>query len=384
MLLVLFSSGWATGHFTAMLPVLATSEGLSHVVVDAAFGIYVLGLLPGLLWGGRLSDRLGRRPLLLYGAAVAALGNLLLACWHDQWGISAGRLIIGVGVGVAMSTGTAWCADLGGASGAMLSGVALSAGFGCGPMVSAALSEWVEPAPAGAFAVAGALSALTMVVVLVAARAPATSRASPAASSAPGCDDRQESGRAALRTAVPMGMWVFACAAVAMVTMAELMQHRFNGPFLPAVASALAQAVAVAVQLGARRRGWGPRSGVVGAAAAAAGFGVVAAAGDTPTLSVFVIVTVLLGAAYGLCLRQGLIDIETLAPLRQRGTLAGIFYGVAYLGFGLPLLLAAIRPAAGIAGPMLVLAAGAAATALLRSVQLRRRQATPGVHAHNV
>jgi hypothetical protein len=39
---------------------------------------------------------------------VAGLGNLaLLLCWHDQAGVFIGRLIVGAGVGVAMSAGTA-------------------------------------------------------------------------------------------------------------------------------------------------------------------------------------------------------------------------------------------------------------------------------------
>ncbi|WP_179466631.1 hypothetical protein [Mycolicibacterium vinylchloridicum] len=52
----------------------------------------------------------------------------------------------GVGVGVAMSAGAAWRADLGGGSGSVLAGVSLSAGFGCGPVVSALIAQF-SPAP---------------------------------------------------------------------------------------------------------------------------------------------------------------------------------------------------------------------------------------------
>jgi Na+/melibiose symporter-like transporter len=122
-LFLLFATGWAANHFAAMLPVFASSEGLSHQALDGAFGIYAVGLLPALLGGGSLSDRLGRRPLLLSGAAVAGLGNLSLLCVHDQAGIFIGRLIVGAGVGVAMSAGTAWSAEIGGGSGSVLAGV---------------------------------------------------------------------------------------------------------------------------------------------------------------------------------------------------------------------------------------------------------------------
>lgn len=82
-LFLLFATGWAANHFAAMLQVFAGSEGLSHQALDGAFGIYAVGLPPTLLFGGSLSDRLGRRPLLLWGAAVAGLGNLSLLCVHD-------------------------------------------------------------------------------------------------------------------------------------------------------------------------------------------------------------------------------------------------------------------------------------------------------------
>ena len=148
------------------------------------------------------------------------------------------------------------------------------------------------------------------------------------------------------------------------------MQYRFSGPWVPGVAAAVTLTAGVAIQMVARRRGWGRSAGVVGAAVAAVGFGAVAAAGDTPSLAVFFLIAVVLGIAYGLCLREGLIDIETMSPPRARGTLTGVFYVVTYLGFGLPVLLVAIKPAVGAVTPMLVLAALAATAATVRAVQV--------------
>lgn len=371
-LAVLFVSGWAANHFAAMLPVLADSQNLSHVVLDGAFGIYAVGLLPGLLGGGTLSDRLGRRPLVLWGAAIAGAGNLILLFWHDPAGIYLGRLVVGFGVGAVMSAGTAWCADLGGASGSVLAGVALSAGFGGGPLVSGLFAQAVGGATYAPFAITATLSAAVVVVAALASRSTNVQLhvRGPAAVAGP---DRRGGVWASLNAALPMGVWVFACATVAMVTMVERMQYRFTGPWLPGVVAAVTQASGVVIQLIARQRGWGPRAGVFGAVATAAGFGVVAGAGETPSLVAFFAVAVILGIAYGLCLRQGLLDIETLAPIPLRGTLTGVFYTVTYLGFGLPVLLVAIKPAVGITTPMLVLAGLAAAAALWRATQIRRR-----------
>jgi hypothetical protein len=68
-----------------------------------------------------------------------------------------------------------------------------------------------------------------------------------------------------------------------------------------------------------------------------------------------------------LCLRQGLVDVETLSPPRLRGTLTGIFWAVTYLGFGLPVLLVTIEPVVGITAPMIVLSIVAVAVAVLRA-----------------
>jgi MFS family permease len=374
-LALLFATGWAANHFTAMLPVLARGEGLGRAALDGAFGIYAVGLLPGLLGGGSLSDRFGRRPLLLSGAALAGLGNLALFCWHDETGIFVGRLIVGAGVGVAMSAGTAWSADIGGGSGSVLAGVSLSAGFGCGPVISALLAQFSGAPIHVPFAVTVGLSAAAVVagVILTKTTSQAhvgTHRTAPSVDAAPDVDDGRGAW-AALSAALPLAVWVFACATVAMVTMVERMQYRFSGPLLPGIAAAITLTSGVAIQLAARRWSWGAWSGAAGALAAATGFALVATAGPNPPLALFAIVAAVLGVGYGLCLRQGLVEVETLSPPQLRGTLTGVFYAVTYLGFGLPVLLVAIEPAVGNTAPLLVLAALAGAVAVARAARTR-------------
>ncbi|TDO14913.1 MFS transporter [Mycobacterium sp. BK086] len=383
-LAVLFVTGWAANHFTALLPVLARSEGLGRATLDGAFGIYAVGLLPGLLGGGTLSDRWGRRPLLLSGAVVAGLGNLTLLCWHDQTGVFVGRLIVGVGVGVAMSAGTAWSADLGGGAGSVLAGVSLSAGFGCGPVISALLAQFTTAPADVPFAVSVGLSVSAVLAGVVLTHAAEASAPFVSGPHVPAEAGTGQGVAAALGAALPLAVWVFASATVAMVTMVERMHYLVNGPLLPGMAAALTLTSGVVIQMIARRRAWGPRAGAVGALAAAIGFGAVAAAGPRPALAVFVAVALVLGIAYGLCLRQGLVDVETRSPPRLRGTLTGIFWAVTYLGFGLPVLLVAIEPVVGATAPMIVLSAAAAVVAGLRGIRglSSKRVAVPAVSDH--
>lgn len=372
---VLFVAGWATNHFAALIPVLRDTEHLSATVLAGAFGVYALGLLPGLLGGGALSDRIGRRSVVLTGSLVAAGGNLLMLAWHPAAGVYTGRLVVGVGVGLAISGGTAWAADLGGARGTTVAGTTLTAGFACGPLASGIVAEVV---PAGAavtapFAVAIALSvgAVLVAVARTTSAPPPTHDPSPSPASSGGAPAPVERsvGRALVRS-VPMALWVFSAVTVPVVVLAGRLGGDLGGPMVPGLASALALGTGVAVQVAARRAGWGPRAGIVGALLAAVGFAVAARTDAHPGVLLFVVTSVVLGSAYGLCLRAGLVDVETLTPPEHRGATVGIYYVCTYLGFGLPVLLEALRSGVGTTTPLLVLAALATGAALLRVVQL--------------
>lgn len=377
---VLFVAGWATNHFAALIPVLRDTEHLSATVLAGAFGVYALGLLPGLLGGGALSDRIGRRSVVLTGSLVAAGGNLLMLAWHPAAGVYTGRLVVGVGVGLAISGGTAWAADLGGARGTTVAGTTLTAGFACGPLASGIVAEVV---PAGAavtapFAVAIALSvgAVLVAVARTTSAPPPTHDPSPSPASSGGAPAPVERsvGRALVRS-VPMALWVFSAVTVPVVVLAGRLGGDLGGPMVPGLASALALGTGVAVQVAARRAGWGPRAGIVGALLAAVGFAVAARTDAHPGVLLFVVTSVVLGSAYGLCLRAGLVDVETLTPPEHRGVTVGIYYVCTYLGFGLPVLLEALRSGVGTTTPLLVLAALATGAALLRVVQLASTRA---------
>lgn len=368
---LLFVAGWATNHFAAMIPVLRDQEGLSATVLAGAFGVYALGLLPGLLGGGGISDRVGRRPVVLIGTSIAAAGNLLMLCWHTGAGIYCGRLVVGVGVGLAMSAGTAWAADLGGRRGTTIAGTALTAGFAGGPLVSGLVAQFIAESAALAapfvLTIALSLAAVAMGFRATAGR-PDPHRHEPPALPTTSVD--RSVGRALVR-AVPMALWVFSAVTVPVVVLAGRVGGDHSGPWVPGVASALALGTGVAAQVAARRADWGPRAGIVGAVLAAAGFALAVVVDEQQGVGLFIVTAVLLGSAYGLCLRAGLVDVETLTPPEHRGITIGVYYVCTYLGFGVPVLLESLRGPVGTATPLLVLTGLALAAAALRWTQLR-------------
>jgi MFS family permease len=367
-LAVLMATGWAANHFASVIPVLSDEEGLSASLLDGVFGIYALGLLPGLFAGGAMSDRLGRPRVVLPGALLAAVGTTTLLVSHEPVGLLLGRLVVGLGAGLTFGAGTAWAADLGGTQGTVLAGVFLTTGFGVGPLVSGLLAQWAPYPLETPFVVSLALSLAAVLLALIwavplapdtAARAGAVK--TPAAGSA----------GAALAWSLPVGLLVFASAIITIVTLPARLPSRYDGPALVGLSGALTLSFGIAVQTLARGRRWGPRAGVVGALCSAAGFGIAASAGEHIGIPLLVAVCALMGLAYGLCLREGLLDVESLAPGGQRGLLTGVFYVVTYIGFGLPLLLVLVHPALGASSPLAVCSLIALLVAATRTVQLR-------------
>ena len=153
-LAVLLATGWAANHFAGLLPAIREHQHLGVSTLDAVFGIYAVGLLPGLLIGGRASDAWGRQPVAWVGSAAALLGTVAMLLSLDSAVLLVGRVIVGVGVGFAISSCTAWASDLRGPSGAAIAGAVLTAGFAIGPFVSGLLASAGQSGIRVSFAIA--------------------------------------------------------------------------------------------------------------------------------------------------------------------------------------------------------------------------------------
>jgi MFS family permease len=382
-LLLLLATAWSANHFAALLPVLRQQENLSAGLLAGVYALYAVGLLPGLLAGGTVSDRIGRPAVALPGAALTLTGTICLLFWQDPTGLTIGRLIIGLGAGATFSAGTAWAADLAGATGATQAGLALTIGLAVAPAVTGVLAQWF-PAPLTApFIVSAALSLFAILLTLrrllhlhLHAIRPATQLAVPTVDRSPGGPRTGRSISAALGWSLPIAPWVFAAATVGLVTLPSRMPTTTGGPLLVGVAGAVVFGSGLLAQTVARQRQAGPAAGTLGAAAAAGGLALAGIGGNALPIPLAVVTFVLLGIGYGLCLRAGLLDLTIWGPPEHRGTLTGLFYLVTYLGFGVPPLLEAIRPTVGAATPLLALASLAWLSALSRWWRLRKSQAT--------
>jgi len=353
---LLFAVAWGANHFVPLLLVYRAHLALSSVELAILFGVYAVGLVPGLLLGGPLSDRRGRRAVVLPASVVALAGTCLLAGGQGGFGVLlAGRFVVGLGAGATFTAGTAWLQDLAGGeaagTGPRRAAVALSSGFGGGPLLTGVLAQWLPWPMQLPYAVHAAVLVATIVAVVLAPRSEPAGDAphrSPTAATNPSRAGREASqGRRRLpsgfATVAVVAPWVFVLPSVSSAVLPGLVRAKL-GAFAVVFAglvtgSTLLSGVLVQPVL----RAWRPPSAnTFGLSMGVVGLLCAALAAKTGSPFAVLVAALLLGAGYGGCLIAGLRFIETRGSPETRGRLTGIFYALTYVGFAWPLALAAI------------------------------------------
>ncbi|WP_242496294.1 MFS transporter [Xylanimonas protaetiae] len=345
---VMFAVAWGGNEFTPLL-VMYRERGLGTVTVDALLGAYVLGIVPALLLGGPLSDRFGRRPLLLPAAPVAALGSLVLSLGADMpWVLGAGRVLSGVALGLVMAVGTTWVTELavrGGdsAAGARRASLALTAGFLVGAGVASTLAQW-GPWPHHLTYVVHAVLAVGSALWVL--RVPETVPHAGVRVSRLRDDLRfpAVSHRRFLRVVLPTAPWVFGCAGAAYAVLPSLLaDHAGTVPVAFAgLMTVLTLGCGIGIQVVARRIDThrSARASVVAMVLIVVGMGLGALAAFTLSLAAGLVAAAVLGVGYGLALVAGLSEVARIAQPRQLAGLTAVYYSIAYLGFFVPMALA--------------------------------------------
>ncbi|MFE6554862.1 MFS transporter [Streptomyces sp. NPDC004096] len=103
-------------------------DGFTNASISLAFVTYSVGIIAALLVLGRLSSHLGRRRTAIASLGLLLLGCLLLLNVHDIGTLLSGRLLMGVGTGLASSSLTSYIVDAAPARPAWLASVASSQG----------------------------------------------------------------------------------------------------------------------------------------------------------------------------------------------------------------------------------------------------------------
>jgi len=124
--------------------------GFSSLVLTLVFAVYAVGVLVATLLFGRLSDRFGRRPVLLAGLATGCVAALVFALAAGTGWLFAARTLQGLAVGTVSGPATAALVEAApraaGQLAALLAGLAQTVGSSIGPLAAGILAEWA-PAP---------------------------------------------------------------------------------------------------------------------------------------------------------------------------------------------------------------------------------------------
>jgi hypothetical protein len=294
---------------------------------------------------------LGGTVLSLVASAVLADGSAGVVP------IYAGRFLTGIAVGIAMAVGTSWVKELSQApfdtgadpdAGARRASLSVTVGFGIGAGVAGVLAQW-GPWPMVTPYMAHVLVTVPSLVGLM--RAPETR---PRVRLAGGfwADLKVPAAghRRFLRVVLPMAPWIFAGPGVAYATMPQLVADRVGhwGLAYATLLTVVTLTAGVLVQplakrLGARSTG---RAILIAMALMALGMGVGALNGAERSPWIGLAAAVPLGAAYGVAMVSGLVEIQHIATAEDLAGLTGVYYALAYTGFLLPTVLAALSSVA--------------------------------------
>lgn len=344
----MFTIGFGANLFAPMLQVYREGHGSSEASLTAMLGVYALGLIPALLYFGAVSDRSGRKTVLLPGLGVAILGSVVLSLGALGWGLPLflGRVIIGVSVGMGMSAGAAWIKELSTdrpAAGPQRATVSVSAGFGLGPLAAGLIAEFV-PGPELVPYVIHIV--LTVVAIGLLVPTPETVVPQPEASRS-----RRRLVPAVVRTRsffwaiVVWAPWVFGVPTTAFASTPSAVP--VSVPFATAFLGFLAfvtMGSGVLIQPTAARLARMGKPGrrlplaVIGLAVAVVGLALSIAAALFGSAVTMVLAAVVLGSSYGIMMVAGLAEAERFAGSGELGSVIGIFYSLTYLGFFVPFL----------------------------------------------
>jgi len=367
----MFAVAWGSNQFVSLLVAYKSDRGISTAVNDGLFGIYALALIVALLLCGPAADLWGRAWIVRAAVAVSLVATVLLMAGTNSTPLLfAGRFVAGAASGAIFAAGTAWVKELSAGaegSGARRAALALSLGFGLGPLVAGIVAQWAPHPLVLAYL---PHLVITTIALPLAWRVPETLRPTAAGVGYVARLRVPAAGhRRFVRVVLPAAPWVFAAPSIAFAILPSLVSGHVGGyPLLfSAVIAALTLGTGVAIQPLARRLDHpGQVTGaLLGLAVIVVGTLVGAAAADRAAPVLVVIAAVPLGAGYGLGLVSGLLETQRIAGPDELAGLTAVYYSLTYVGFALPLALAWLHDVASYDVMLVVVAAVGAASALM-------------------
>lgn len=314
---------------------------LAPITTTVVFAAYAVAALAAVLVAGQVSDRVGRKPLLVGAAGAMVVGLVVFMTAGGVVGLVVARVLHGAAVGTAVVTGSAALLDLRpchGARSGQLTGIMFNIGMAVTILGAAVLAQ-VGPDP---LVTPYAVVTLVVLVLLLgllgmeethAARGRSRIRVSRPRVPVAIRGDFRFAVLGVMATWSVLGVYLSLFPAFA-GEQTGIHSLVFGGLVVAAMAGAAAVSQAVGGRVVARR------AAVVGdfGTAAALLLGLVALALGHPWA--VVAVAVLLGLTFGLAFGGSLRHLGSVVPAGQRGEVMSAYYVLAYGAMAVPTVLA--------------------------------------------
>jgi MFS family permease len=365
-----------TSTLTPLLPLYQQDFGLSTGTATLLFVTYTITVCPTMLIAGNLSDRLGRKRILLPAMAVMTLASLVFALAESVPLLFAGRVLQGLAIGGFLGVGSAFVVDHARrgskALAAALAGVFFRLGFGLGPGLAGITAEYARDPRHLIFEIHIALMIVGMIAIATASET---------------LMRRQQGVPFRIRIGVPHGQ---ALGFLTFVAPAAFMMSFVEGTVLSVVPIFVVETLGVdnlavvgligflvlavgGVAPFVARNLEPRRSVIIGVACSAALSFLIVASSGLDAVGLVVFAAAAIGFINGFILYGGTVIAGTIVPIQERGKLMSLLYTFAYAGTIPTVALGYLADGIGLTGSLLVFSLAATALALFVLLVGRRQ-----------
>jgi MFS family permease len=333
----------AAGAPSALLVVYQQHWHFSDSELTVAFAIYALALLLALLGIGSLSDRIGRRPVLIAALALQAVAMVVFLLAPNIGVIVVARALQGFATGAATSAFSAYIPEVAPTArkkvAALVVSIASVAGLGIGVVLTGVAIQF---AAAPAAVVFGAALAIVVIAIVVTAASPETvGERQTGEALVPRIGVPSAARTAFARTAPGMiGIWMSAGLVLGLgASIVHQALHVTSGAALGLVVAAQPLAAAVSALV------LGPlmpprRFMLAGYVAVLAGVSLEACSFAAGLASLIICGAIITGLGFGAVFSSTLGILVPLTRAQERAKLFSAVYVVAYLAYGIPTIAA--------------------------------------------
>lgn len=363
--LMLFALG--TSLITPLIPLYKQELGFGDTVVTLFLVCYVIALVPSMLTLGQLSDRVGRKGVLIGALAALGLAQLYLATEPPLGGLLAARAMQGLATGAFFGTCTAFLVDWAPLSQrgwvSVLASVSVRGGLGLGPGLGGVFAEYVG-APLRTPFLVHVVAIAVAIVIIATVPETVTERSRRPLTLKLGVPP--EDHAVFWQVLVPSGMLfsLFDGVCLSLIPVFEVRELGVSNYALVGAAGFLVLVSGALSQIVFHRLA--PTPAIIwGLTVASVAFVGVVIGSPLRSPAVVLSSVAVTGAACGLVFKGGVDLCTRIAPPTDRGKLISSYYVACYLGgFSIPLLVVGVlADLVGLTAALGVLTAGAAAAA---------------------